>query len=268
MKQNYTTEELCALVEAMDHLFDAVALIDPHAGMQLDPATCRPVRPTGPVPALDAKGRGVRRVSHSGAELLVIYQAVHLRGRPLVLALGVDMPQSLSGDQREANAWERTMSQYFEDLRHDYVTGVYNRRYLSETYMPYAAEQAAAGRPVSVVMARVNEFARLCREESSAAADNCLCSAAGILQLAVGPDHRQAVLVRLEDGLFAVVAVGRHAAELEAALWEAVNSARRSFSLSLSRRGEFTVSMAGADWGETGSWEMLLSLAQQRLGGV
>lgn len=266
MKHNYTTQDLCAQIKAMERLFDAVALIDPHAGMQLDPATRQAVRPAGPVPALDAKGRGVRRVTHNGAELLAIYQAIQLEGRPLVLALGVDMPQSPSGDLREANAWERTMSQYFEDLRHDYVTGAYNRRYLNETYMPYAVEQAAAGRPVSAAVVCVNEYARLCREESHAAADNCLCSAAGILQLAVGPDSRQAVLARLEDGLFAAVAVGRHAAEWESTLWEAVNNARRSFSLSLSRRGEFTVSLACADWGETGSWDLLLSLAQQRLG--
>ena len=37
------------------------------------------------------------------------------------------------------------------------------------------------------------------------------------------------------------------------------------FSITLARRGTFTVSVASAEWGETSSWEMMLALAQQRL---
>lgn len=119
-----------------------------------------------------------------------------------------------------------------------------------------------------MVLARVNEYGRLCCEEGAFAADNCLNTAAGILQLAAGTDSPDTVLARLEDGLFAVASAGRWAADLEKALREALDASRREFSLSLSRRGEFTVSLASANWGETGSWEMMLSLAQHRLDNV
>lgn len=268
MKLEYTTQELCVQAAALENLFDTVALVDPHARVRLDPATQQPLAACGPVPALDGRGRGVRRITRDGTELLAIFQAVQVDGRPLVLAMACTIPQSPASDLREANARVRTVSQCFDDLNRDFVTGVYNRRYLNETYMPYAAAQAAAGQPVSVVMARVNEYGRLCCEEGPAAADNCLNTAAGLLQLAAGTDSTQTALARLGDGLFAVAAVGRHAAALEAALRETLDTARREFSLSLSRRGEFTMALAAADWAETGSWEMMLSLAQQRLDSV
>jgi len=87
----------------------------------------------------------------------------------------------------------------------------------------------------------------------------------GILQLVVGPDHDKAVLARLNDGFFAIVTVGTPAARMAQAVHEAMNASRREFNISLSRRGSFTVAIASAEWGETASWDMTLSLAQQRL---
>ena len=106
----------------------------------------------------------------------------------------------------------------------------------------------------------------LLREEGTHAADCCLNTAAGILQLAAGPDQQNAV-VRLEDGIFLVVSVGTPAAKLQAALHEALGESRRTFNITLSRRGEFTVSLSSADWGEAGSWDLMVALAEQRLSG-
>ena len=108
--------------------------------------------------------------------------------------------------------------------------------------------------------------ANLLREEGTHAADCCLNTAAGILQLAAGPDQQNAV-VRLEDGIFLVVSVGTPAAKLQAALHEALGESRRTFGITLSRRGEFTVSLSSADWGEAGSWDLMVALAEQRLSG-
>ena len=33
------------------------------------------------------------------------------------------------------------------------------------------------------------------------------------------------------------------------------------------RRGEFTVSLSSADWGDAGSWDLMVALAEQRLSG-
>ena len=114
-------------------------------------------------------------------------------------------------------------------------------------------------------MVRVNEYWQLREQESDSAANCCLNMASGILQLVVGPDHDKAVLARLNDGFFAIVTVGTPAARMARAVNEAMNASRREFNISLSRRGSFTVAIASAEWGETASWDMTLSLAQQRL---
>ena len=44
-----------------------------------------------------------------------------------------------------------------------------------------------------------------------------------------------------------------------------MDGSRRVFSVSLSRRSEFSVAVSSADWAETGSWDLLLALAEQRL---
>lgn len=84
------------------------------------------------------------------------------------------------------------LGQYREEMRRDYVTGVYNRAFLDSTYRKKVAAAACAGKPVSVVAARVNEYWNLLREEGTHAADCCLNTAAGILQLAAraGPAER------------------------------------------------------------------------------
>ena len=71
--------------------------------------------------------------------------------------------------------------------------------------------------------------------------------AAGILQLAVGPDREKAVLARLNDGFFAVVTLGTPAAKVAKVVREAMNDSRREFNISLSRRGSFTVAIASAE---------------------
>ena len=159
---------------------------------------------------------------------------------------------------RAAKAWA-----YMEGR--DYVTGAYNAVYLNEQYRPIAERAAMNGTPVGVVMVRVNEYWQLREHESDSAANCCLNMAAGILQLAVGPDHDKAVLARLNDGFFAIVTIGTPAARMAQTVREAMNDSRREFNISLSRRGSFTVKIASAEWGETASWDMTLSLAQQRL---
>ena len=101
-----------------------------------------------------------------------------------------------------------------DDLRRDYVTGVYNSVYLNEVFRPRAERAALDGKPVGVVMVRVNEYWQLREQESDSAANCCLNMAAGILQLAVGPDHDKAVLARLNDGFFAIVTIGTPAARM------------------------------------------------------
>ena len=157
------------------------------------------------------------------------------------------------------------MAQCREELCRDYVTGVYNRAYLDAAFRGRITAAASSGKPVSIALVGINEYATLCRTESTAAADRCLNTAAGVLSLALDGMGTETTLIRLEDGVFLVVAVGVSARELENCLQEALRNARRNFGITLARRGEFTATVASADWVETGSWDLMVSLAESRL---
>lgn len=267
MKLEYTREELSVQVAALEQLFDTVQIVDPYRGALLDPATMEPCGESTPVPLLDESGRGMQlgQVDGNGRDEVRLYQSIQVDGRPCVLVLYYPVPQDSNASAGARNSYDRALAQYREDMRRDYVTGAYNSRYIQEEYRSYAEKQAMQGQPVGAVMLRVNEYWNLRNQESVQAAECCLNTAAGILQLAVGTDHDHAVLARLEDGLFVAITVGMPAAQLKKSLDAALESSRRVFSITLARRGTFTVSTASAEWGETSSWEMMLSLAQQRL---
>ncbi|MFR1288490.1 MAG: diguanylate cyclase domain-containing protein [Subdoligranulum sp.] len=263
--QEFTLEQIGMQVTALQNFFDQVTLIDPLAQAEVDPATLQATGHADAVPVLNADGRGWQPILGEDTGF-VFYQNIQVENRPFVLAATYFLTADLPANDREANALLRLLGQYREEMRRDYVTGVYNRAFLDSTYRKKVAAAACAGKPVSVVAARVNEYWNLLREEGAHAADCCLNTAAGILQLAAGPDQQNAV-VRLEDGIFLVVSVGTPAAKLQAALHEALGESRRTFGITLSRRGEFTVSLSSADWGEAGSWDLMVALAEQRLSG-
>lgn len=177
----------------------------------LDPATLQPLNKVAAMPALDAAGRGLKIEKAADGLRTVIAQGITVADTPCVLLLGMPLPRNLQADGAE-DAFTRALSQMQDDLRRDYVTGVYNSVYLNEAFRPRAERAALDGKPVGVVMVRVNEYWQLRELESDSAANCCLNMASGILQLVVGPDHDKAVLARLNDGFFAIVTVGTPAA--------------------------------------------------------
>lgn len=265
MKLEYTAAEIAAQITTLRQLFEDVQLVDPRYGVLLDPDSLQEAGEAAPVPSLDEAGHGMQVAPAAQGNELLLYQGIQAAGRPCVLVLHCAMPHAVRHTAGAENSFNRAVVQYQEDLRRDYVTGVYNSAFLNEEYRRYAEKQALQGQPVGAVMIRINEYGQLRDAESTAAANCCLNTAAGILQLATGTEHENAALARLEDGLFAAVSVGTPAAQLARTLREAMEGSRRSFAISLSRRGTFTAAIASAEWGETSSWDMMLSLAQSRL---
>ena len=103
----------------------------------------------------------------------VIAQGITVADTPCVLLLGMPLPRNLQADGAE-DAFTRALSQMQDDLRRDYVTGVYNSVYLNEAFRPRAERAALDGKPVGVVMVRVNEYWQLREQESDSAADENL----------------------------------------------------------------------------------------------
>ena len=263
----YTRSQLIDEMTSLRRLFDEVFVVDAATSRRLDPDTMQPTDTIETIPDLDEHGRAWRPLYGQESGSMALYWSVVSDQHPCMLVAVYKLPTQPNGGTREAAALSRMLTQCRSEMCRDYVTGVYNRTFLDAEFRNRVAQAAAAGQPVSVALVRVNEYARLCRTESVAAADRCLTTAAGILSLAVGPEQENAPLIRLEDGVFLVVGIGTDARSLESKLRDALDSARRTFSITLARRGEFTATVASANWVETGSWDWMLSLAEQRLNG-
>lgn len=61
------------------------------------------------------------------------------------------MPKDSRATVGAKNSYDRALAQYREDIRRDYVTGVYNSRFIHEEYRSYAEKQASRGIPVGAV---------------------------------------------------------------------------------------------------------------------
>lgn len=182
----YTRSQLMDQIAVLSRLFDEVFVVDAGASRRLDLETMQPTETVESVPDLDNNGRAWRPLYGQNNGSMALYWSVLLEHRPCVLVAVYTLPEQLNMGSREASALSRMLTQCHSEMCRDYVTGVYNRSFLDAEFRDRVAKAAAAGEAVSVAMVRVNEYARLCRTESVAAADRCLTTAAGILSLAVG----------------------------------------------------------------------------------
>ena len=184
MKQDYTLDELQTEMTALAQLFDSVTLADPRMGL-LDPATLQPLNKVAAMPALDAAGRGLK-IERPRTVCAPSLPRHYGGGHALRAAAGDAAARNLQADGAE-DAFTRALSQMQDDLRRDYVTGVYNSVYLNEAFRPRAERAALDGKPVGVVMVRVNEYWQLREQESDSAANCCLNMASGICSWSSAP---------------------------------------------------------------------------------
>ena len=127
--QEFTLEQIGMQVTALQNFFDQVTLIDPLAQAEVDPATLQATGHADAVPVLNADGRGWQPILGEDTGF-VFYQNIQVENRPFVLAATYFLTADLPANDREANALLRLLGQYREEMRRDYVTGVYNRAFL------------------------------------------------------------------------------------------------------------------------------------------
>lgn len=131
--QEFTLEQIGMQVTALQNFFDQVTLIDPLAQAEVNPATLQATGHADAVPVLNADGRGWQPILGEDTGF-VFYQNIQVENRPFVLAATYFLTADLPANDREANALLRLLGQYREEMRRDYVTGVYNRAFLDSAY--------------------------------------------------------------------------------------------------------------------------------------
>ena len=144
--QEFTLAQIGMQVTALQNFFDQVTLIDPLAQAEVNPVTLQATGHADAVPVLNADGRGWQPILGEDTGF-VFYQNIQVEHRPFVLAATYFLTADLPANDREANALLRLLGQYREEMRRDYVTGVYNRAFLDSTYRKKVAAAACAGKP-------------------------------------------------------------------------------------------------------------------------
>ena len=155
MKLDYTKQELALQLASLAQVLGTAQVIDPYRGALLDPATLEPCGESDPVPTLDEDGRGMQLIQAESGDEMRLYQSIRVEDKPCVLAVHCALPRYRGASAGAKNSYDRALAQYCADMRHDYVTGVYNARFLEEEYRAYAEKQAMHGQPVGAVLLRV-----------------------------------------------------------------------------------------------------------------
>lgn len=163
-------------------------------------------------------------------------------------------------------AREREMCR--EDMNHDFLSGVFNRRYADTELCVRMDEWADAHRCASIALVEMDDADRMKAEQGEAVMDQLICFVANQWKKHFDrPAER--VVCRMSDTLFLICCADKTADELTAEMKKIYAEMPRECiaSVGLMRRVAFTQSIAVASTKEVRcrNWDALYQLAEKRL---
>ena len=155
-----------------------------------------------------------------------------------------------------------------DDMNHDFVTGVFNRRYYETEFCTKLDEWTDCHRCAALALVSIDGAEKLSARESDAVMGQLVCFVANQWKKRYDrPDER--VVCRLSDTLFAIGCADRTRRELEEELKAIYAEMPKECvaSVGLMRRVPFTQSIGCACTGEVRgkNWDALYQLCEQRL---
>lgn len=181
----------------------------------------------------------------------------------------MQMTAPLGGSELpEDRMTERERELCRDDMNHDFLSGVYNRRYFETEFCAQLDEWTDAHRCASVALVAVDGAKELRAREGDAAADQLVCFVANQWKKHFDRPVEH-VVCRLDDCLFVIGCADRTCDELTKELDALYADMPKECiaSVGMMRRIPFTQSIAVACTEEVGckNWEALYTLCAQRL---
>ena len=163
-------------------------------------------------------------------------------------------------------AREREMCR--EDMNHDFLSGVFNRRYAETELCTKLDEWADAHRCASIALVEIDHAVEMFRTQGEAVMDQVVCFVANQWKKHYDrPAER--VVCRMGDALFLIACADKTGEELAAELREVYKEMPRECiaSVGLMRRVPFTQSVGVASTHEVRcrNWDALYQLAEDRM---
>lgn len=155
-----------------------------------------------------------------------------------------------------------------DDMNHDFLSGVFNRRYLETVFRAKLEEWAAANQPAAVALVALDGYDNMVRRYGQPSVDQVVCFVANQWRKHFDlPAER--IVCRLTGSIFVVGGAGYTAKSLEDEMRTIYTAMPRTcvVSVGMMHRVSFTMTAACAGLEENGvkGWEELYCLCDERL---
>lgn len=181
----------------------------------------------------------------------------------------LQMSAPLSGSSLpEDRLTERERELCRDDMNHDFISGVFTRRYLETVFCPRIPEWAAAGRPVAVALISLDRQAELLHQYGQPVMDQLVCYLANQWKKHYcEPVER--IVCRLTGSMFVVACAGMTSRQLEEEM-RSIYAEMPCECVAITnnvRRIPYTLSVgcAGTDEVEDKDWKTLYVLCDERV---
>lgn len=251
MERELTRKELYALVESVQAAFDGVTVTE------VGPEELEP-------PQWDDDLR-VDYELRNGRVRCILSRCVAAEGKLYRL----QMSAPLAGNSLpEDRLTERERELCRDDLNHDFISGIFTRRYMETVFCPQIARWAAEGRPSAVALISLDKQAELLHEYGQPVMDQLICCVANQWKKHYC-GHTERVVGRLTGSVFMVGCLGITGRELEQemqAFYEGM-PCECIATTSTIQRIPYTLSIgcAGTDEVDDKTWKTLYVLCDKRV---
>ena len=197
-----------------------------------------------------------------------ISRPVSVDGRTMIVSIRSPLA---GGTLPEDKMDPREKELYREEMHHDFLTGVFNRRYLETVIRADAEKLAAEGRTAAAALIAIDNFYGILEKHGRGSADQLVCFAANQWKKTFfGTEDR--VVCRVNGSSFMVYCRDMTADALRTELLSVYEEMPREYisTSAFPRRLPLTMSIGCADTGEEGcaEWKGLFEKADARVRGA
>lgn len=281
MKKDFTKREAGQYLGVMKMDNDLVRLVDPVARMvtgEEETGTvchglwgrCERCENCTSLRALQTEGQAYKLETLRGRTYWVHSRFLQIDGNPCVAEIVRDITANLLMDSDEQDKIGTLITNYNGMLITDSLTGVYNRRFLDEHFIPSLSCCHEQGITVNVAFLDMDGFKKVNDRYGHGAGDRLLKDVAGFWRLHFDSreKNRERLVVRYGGDELLVIACGVPRDQFEAEILRCDGEMRKICycDKGVRFRFDFTIGIASGDLlAKDWSWEELVELADRRM---
>lgn len=248
MKNEWTEQDLKSFAQTAQAVFESVELteLQPDASWQ-------------------DEGMQVDYELRNGRVDCILRRTLTADGKTWLLTVSAPLAGNVLPEER-MTARERELCR--ENLTHDFLSGVFNRRYLETVVAPELERWAQSGRSAAVALVQLNDSARMLEQYGQQAMDQLICFVANQWKKHFDQPAEQ-VVCRMADTVLAISCADMTAAQLQMQMQQLYDQMPHEciVTTDMMQRVPYTLRIVTAGLDESGctNWQTLHTLCAERL---